>query len=219
MFRTVVAEPALRGRSRLATRSRTQILPCRLDRSRHYRGIRSDLGTAGSGGDERSCRSVRPSRRTCAVDRGERDAIRTVSEIRSALAIILAACLAYDRLPLARWLALASALGLAAAIAWTGHAGSTPGEMGLLHLTADALHLLAAAAWTGGLVPFASAAGGRPSLPPRGVGATCARCDTTLLDAGHRQCSHACSASGIVNAWISGRLRQWADRYANMGGS
>jgi len=77
-----------------------------------------------------------------------------VFEIRFVLAMILAACLANDRFPLARWLALASALGLVAAIAWTGHAGSTVGELGVLHLTADALHLIAAAAWTGGLVPF-----------------------------------------------------------------
>jgi putative copper resistance protein D len=78
-----------------------------------------------------------------------------VLEIRFLLAIILAACLAYDRILLARWLALASALGLVAAIAWAGHAGSTLGEMGLLHLTADALHLIASAAWIGGLVAFA----------------------------------------------------------------
>ena len=78
-----------------------------------------------------------------------------VFEIRVALVILLAACLAYDRPAPARWLALASALGLVAAIAWTGHAGSTVGEMGPLHLAADVLHLVAAAAWTGGLVPFA----------------------------------------------------------------
>jgi copper resistance protein D len=78
-----------------------------------------------------------------------------VFEIRFVLAMILAACLAYDRFPLARWLALALALGLVAAIAWTGHAGSTVGELGLLHLTADTLHLIASAAWIGGLVPFA----------------------------------------------------------------
>jgi copper resistance protein D len=78
-----------------------------------------------------------------------------VFEIRFVLAVLLAACLAYERLPPARWLALASALGLVAAIAWTGHAGSTLGEEGLVHLTADALHLIAAAAWIGGLVPFA----------------------------------------------------------------
>jgi copper resistance protein D len=76
-----------------------------------------------------------------------------VSEIRAGLAIVLAACLAaHGRFPWAHWLALASALGLAAAIAWTGHAASTPAAEGNLHLAADALHVLAAAAWIGGLV-------------------------------------------------------------------
>jgi copper resistance protein D len=78
-----------------------------------------------------------------------------ISEIRLALAFILAACLAADRLPGAPWLALASAVGLVAAIAWTGHAGSTVGELGTLHVTADTLHLIAAAAWMGGLVSLA----------------------------------------------------------------
>lgn len=77
-----------------------------------------------------------------------------VTEIRSVLAIILATCLAFHRFPLADWLALAAALGLTAAIAWTGHAGSTLGELGNLHLAADALHLVAAASWIGGLVPL-----------------------------------------------------------------
>ncbi len=75
-----------------------------------------------------------------------------VSEIRFALAMMLAACLACDRFPLANGLALAAAFGLTGAIAWTGHAGSTLGETGNLHLIADGLHLLAAAAWIGGLV-------------------------------------------------------------------
>lgn len=75
-----------------------------------------------------------------------------VSEIRFVLAAILAGCMRYDRLPLARGIALAMALGLVAAIAWTGHAGSTAGDAGIVHLAADVLHLLAAAAWTGGLV-------------------------------------------------------------------
>ncbi len=77
-----------------------------------------------------------------------------VTEIRSVLAIILATCLAFDRFPLADWLALAAALGLTAAIAWTGHAASTLGGLGNLHLAADALHLVAAASWIGGLVPL-----------------------------------------------------------------
>jgi len=75
-----------------------------------------------------------------------------VSEIRLVLAVIMAGGLAYDRFPLARGLALAMSLGLTAALAWTGHAGSTAGAMGILHLTADTLHLLAAAIWIGGLV-------------------------------------------------------------------
>ncbi len=75
-----------------------------------------------------------------------------VSEIRFVLAIVLAGCLANDRLPPARRLGLASALGLIAAIAWTGHAGSGIGKLGVLHPAADALHLVASAAWIGGLV-------------------------------------------------------------------
>jgi copper resistance protein D len=78
-----------------------------------------------------------------------------VSKVRLVLAVILAACLAYDRSAQARWLAPGSALGFTAAIAWTGHAGSTLGELGNLHLAADALHLIAAATWIGGLVPLA----------------------------------------------------------------
>lgn len=74
-----------------------------------------------------------------------------VSEIRLALAVVLAGCLAYDRLTRPRWLGLASAIGLMAAIAWTGHGGSTSGPFGIVHLTADLLHLVAAAAWLGGL--------------------------------------------------------------------
>ena len=77
-----------------------------------------------------------------------------VTEYRSVLAIVLAVCLAFDGFPLVDWLALAAGLGLMAAIAWTGHAASTLGELGNLHLAADALHLVAAASWVGGLVPF-----------------------------------------------------------------
>jgi copper resistance protein D len=78
-----------------------------------------------------------------------------VSQIRMALAIVLAICLVLDRSVLWRWLALGVAIGLVASIAWTGHAASTPHGLGYLHLAADALHLGAAAAWIGGLVPLA----------------------------------------------------------------
>jgi putative copper resistance protein D len=124
-----------------------------------------------------------------------------VFEIRSLLAIILAACLAFDRLPPARWLALASALGLAAAIAWTGHAGSTPGETGLLHLTADTLHLIAAAAWTGSLIPFVLLLVAVRHDP-------CEASARLARDATQRFSTLGIAAvatvlgSGIVNAWI-----------------
>jgi putative copper resistance protein D len=75
-----------------------------------------------------------------------------VSEIRLALAVALAACFLSDRPAAMPWIALASALGLIASIAWTGHAGSTAGGLGIVHLISDALHLIAAAAWIGGLV-------------------------------------------------------------------
>jgi copper resistance protein D len=78
-----------------------------------------------------------------------------VSEIRLVLAIVLAACLVSDRLAGTRWLALVSALGLVGSIAWTGHAGSTAGELGILHLIADTLHVVAAGAWIGGLASLA----------------------------------------------------------------
>jgi putative copper resistance protein D len=74
-----------------------------------------------------------------------------VTETRFVLAVILVGCVAYDRFPLARGFALAMSLGLIVAIAWTGHAGATAGEVGILHLIADAFHLVAAAAWIGGL--------------------------------------------------------------------
>jgi putative copper resistance protein D len=77
-----------------------------------------------------------------------------VSEIRLGLTILLAICLAYDRPAVSRWLSLGLALSLVAAIAWTGHAASTPHNLGYVHMAADILHLGAAAVWIGGLVPF-----------------------------------------------------------------
>jgi putative copper resistance protein D len=75
-----------------------------------------------------------------------------VSEIRFALAVVIGVCLAYDRFPPARGLGLVLSVGLIGAVGWTGHAGSTVGETGVLHLAADILHLVAAAIWIGGLV-------------------------------------------------------------------
>jgi putative copper resistance protein D len=124
-----------------------------------------------------------------------------VSEIRLGLAALLAASLAFDRQRLPRRLALGAALGLVVAIAWTGHAASTPYGLGYLHLAADALHLCGAAAWTGGLISLA--------LLMRLVGRYHASAGAALqVDAVRRFSSlgmlsvGALLMSGIINAWI-----------------
>jgi copper resistance protein D len=124
-----------------------------------------------------------------------------VSEIRFVLAIILAACLAYDRFPLADWFGPAAALGLTAAIAWTGHAGSTLGQTGNLHLTADALHLVAAASWIGGLVSLVIllAAARRHQAV---AWASLARNATTRFSTLGIVSVATLLATGMVNAWI-----------------
>lgn len=123
-----------------------------------------------------------------------------VGEIRGLLAIALAVCLAIER-PWTDWLGFAAALGLTAAIAWTGHAGSTLGAIGNLHVTADALHLLAAAAWIGGLVPLVlllAAVRRRPTV----AWASQARDVTRRFSTLGTVSVATLMASGIVNAWI-----------------
>jgi putative copper resistance protein D len=123
----------------------------------------------------------------------------SVLKIRFVLAVILAVCLASDRLALSRWLALGSALGLAATIAWTGHAGSTLGEMGNLHLAADVLHLTAAAAWFGGLVSLTwLLAGSRRDPAHASLARDAIRRFSTLGIAS----VGTLISTGIVNAWI-----------------
>ena len=124
-----------------------------------------------------------------------------VSMVRLALAVLLAVGLACDRWQPARWLALASAACLIAAVAWTGHASSTPFGLGYLHLAADALHLLGAAAWTGGLMALALLlqvlSGHRDTAHP-----------ALQLDVVRRfSCLGIVSVatlviSGVINAWI-----------------
>jgi copper resistance protein D len=46
------------------------------------------------------------------------------------------------------------AAGLAASLAWAGHAAGTEGSDGTIHLASDALHLVAAGAWLGALWPL-----------------------------------------------------------------
>jgi putative copper resistance protein D len=124
-----------------------------------------------------------------------------VAEVRGLLAIVLAACLTAQRLVWTNWLAFAAALGLTAAIAWTGHAGSTLGAIGNLHVAADALHLLAAAAWIGGLVPLVlllAAVGRHPTVAEASQARDATRRFSTL---GAISVA-TLVASGIVNAWI-----------------
>src|SRR5713101_3557191 len=46
------------------------------------------------------------------------------------------------------------AAGLAASLAWAGHAAATEGFDGTIHLASDGLHLVAAGAWLGALWPL-----------------------------------------------------------------
>jgi putative copper resistance protein D len=124
-----------------------------------------------------------------------------VAQIRLALALVLGTCLALDRFALGRWLALGAALCLIASIAWTGHAASTPRELGYVHLAADALHLYAASAWIGGLLPLAL-------LLRAGRRYHASAWAKLELDAVRRFSSLGIASvavlivSGIINAWI-----------------
>lgn len=125
----------------------------------------------------------------------------SVSEARLGLSIVLAACLAYDRFPPAGWLALAAAIGLTAAVAWTGHGGSTPGDLGNLHLAADALHQIAAASWIGGLVPLVLLLAQARHHQTIGW-ASIARDATERFSVLGTVSVATLMATGVVNAWI-----------------
>jgi putative copper resistance protein D len=77
-----------------------------------------------------------------------------VTAFRACIAVCLVIFLVCDRAEIARWFALAASIAFAAALASTGHAASTFGMVGYLHLAADALHVLAATAWIGSLLPL-----------------------------------------------------------------
>jgi putative copper resistance protein D len=124
-----------------------------------------------------------------------------VSEIRLGFAIVLAACLAYDRFPPADWLAFAAAIGLTASVAWTGHGGSTPGDLGNLHLAADGLHQIAAASWIGGLVPLVLLLALARHHPTIGW-ASIARDATQRFSVLGTVSVATLMATGVVNAWI-----------------
>jgi putative copper resistance protein D len=92
-------------------------------------------------------------------------------------------------------------LGLTAALAWTGHAGSTAGAMGILHLTADTLHLLAAAIWIGGLVSLVLLLSvSRNDQTDAGV--SFARDATERFSTMGVAIVVVILATGVINAWI-----------------
>jgi copper resistance protein D len=200
IFRTVVAEAAVRSQPAAAAIVRSQIL------------LTAWIGlavTAVSGAIwlqlEAATMSGLPVREAMTGDVLSTVLNQTqfglVAKVRLLLAIILAGCLAFDRLKLAHGFAPAAALGLTAGIVWTGHAGSTTGEMGVLHLLADALHLVAASAWLGGLVSLALLFAAARRHRDDGW-ASVARKATTRFSALGMVAVAALLSSGIVNAWI-----------------
>jgi copper resistance protein D len=150
MFRVFVAEPALRPsrdggailQSRMAALTWTGLAIAAVTGLLWFMLLTTSITGLGSGEAIRSGAML-----TVAND----TQFGLVSEVRAALAVLLVACLLLSRFVVLRWLGLAAASGLVGAIAWTGHAGSTLGALGILHLAADVLHLGAASAWIGGL--------------------------------------------------------------------
>ena len=56
---------------------------------------------------------------------------------------------------------------LVGGLAFAGHAASSPGLTGFVHLAADILHLIAVSAWLGGLLPYVIVLGGRNDWAPK----------------------------------------------------
>jgi putative copper resistance protein D len=199
MFRAVVADPALVGDGKAA-----QLVDSRIRKVAWIGLVLSVL----SGAVWLLLQTSAMSGQTCgeAVVSGalvtvlNETQVGLVAEVRLALAVLLAICLACDSRQLPRLLALGTALCLVAAIAWIGHAASTPHRLGYLHLTADALHLYAAAAWSGGLVSLV--------LLLASVDSSSAAPAFMRVDAVRRFSAlgmisvAALVVSGLVNAWI-----------------
>jgi putative copper resistance protein D len=97
------------------------------------------------------------------------------------------------------WLPIFCAASFMGSLAWSGHAGATPGIDGNVHVASDFLHLIAAGAWLGGLLPlallFASARCAQdPSMPLPVRDATLRFSTVGLFAVG------TLLATGIVNA-------------------
>lgn len=115
------------------------------------------------------------------------------------------------------WLPIFCAASFMGSLAWSGHAGGTPGIDGDVHLASDFLHLIAAGAWLGGLMPltllFASARYAQdPSMPVLVRSATARFSMVGLFAVG------TLLATGIVNAaTLVGSLRALLEtNYGNL---
>jgi putative copper resistance protein D len=127
-------------------------------------------------------------------------------QLRLLLAVLLAGCV--QKLKGSGWRSLfwrlpaaVLAAAIVGALAWAGHGGATPGNPGIVHVTADVLHLVAAAAWLGGLVPFVILLGYLRRSDRDGW--------TTIADLISRRFSNlgifavgALLVSGVSNAWF-----------------
>jgi len=100
-----------------------------------------------------------------------------------------------------RWLPIFCAACFMGSLAWSGHAGGTPGIDGHLHVASDFLHLIAVGAWLGGLLPltllFPSARNAQDPSMPLLVRSVTSRFSTVGLFA-----VGTLLATGIVNAAI-----------------
>jgi putative copper resistance protein D len=80
--------------------------------------------------------------------------------VRLALALLLAGLLfgqslaGQSRVISQGWAAPLLAACLLGSLAWSGHAGASPGITGTIHLASDVLHLVAVGAWIGALLPL-----------------------------------------------------------------
>jgi putative copper resistance protein D len=81
--------------------------------------------------------------------------------VRLCIALLLAAILFFrsaevkSKLTWRGWVVTFLAACLVGSLAWSGHAGASPGIKGGIHLVSDILHLVAVGAWVGALPPFA----------------------------------------------------------------
>jgi putative copper resistance protein D len=92
--------------------------------------------------------------------------------VRLCLAILLAGTLylraskAQSNPPSHSWVVLLLAACFIGSLAWSGHAGASPGIRGDIHLGSDVFHLVAVAAWVGALPALAILLSSAPTLGP-----------------------------------------------------